>query len=111
MTIPHHRQRIVADMLSYMRLLLCALVCLSVIVPKAQIAQAQTTSATRGEQIYRIGEDGASAPIVLQKNDPKYPEEACREAREGTVGLSLIVSSSGRAQLGKSNPSARPRPR
>jgi protein TonB len=66
------------------------------IIPQAQ--KAQTASATQSEHIYRIGEDGASAPIVLQKNDPKYPEEACRAAREGTVGLSLIVSNSGRAQ-------------
>jgi TonB family protein len=78
---------------------LCALVWLSLIFPVAQVAQAQTASATQSKQhIYRIGEDGASAPIVLQKNDPKYPEEACRAAREGTVGLSLIVSSGGRAQ-------------
>lgn len=82
-------------MLSYMRLR-WALVWLSVIGPATQIVQ--TAGGTQSEPIHRIGEDGTSAPIVLQKNDPKYPEDACRVARQGTVVLSLVVSRIGRAQ-------------
>ena len=46
-------------------------------------------------QIYHVGGD-VSAPIVIQKHEPDYTEEACKAARQGIVVLSLVVSSTGR---------------
>jgi TonB family protein len=80
----------------------------SVSAPVPLIAQAQTASAPRSEHIYHIGEDGASAPIVIQKSDPEYPSEACEAGRQAayrsgsttvsTVALSIVVGANGRAQ-------------
>ena len=86
--------------------LLWALVWVSVSTPMDQIAQAQTARATQSGHIYRVGE--ASAPTVLQKNEPEFPIEACKAVLQaaykslsttvGTVTLSLVVGSNGRAQ-------------
>jgi TonB family protein len=67
---------------------------------------AQVPAQAQSEHIYRIGE--ASAPILLQKNEPEFPIEACKEALQaaynsltttiGTVTLSFVVGSNGRAQ-------------
>jgi periplasmic protein TonB len=64
-------------------------------------------SALNGQRIYHIG-DGVSPPIVIQKSDPEYPNEACEAGRQAayrsgsttvsTVALSVIVGANGRTQ-------------
>jgi TonB family protein len=50
-----------------------------------------------GGGVYRVG-GGVSAPTVLFKVDPEYSEEARKAKYSGTVLISLIVDTSGKAQ-------------
>jgi len=60
------------------------------------------------KRIYRIGENGIRAPIVIQHSDAEFPSEACAAGREAAyrtgstnvsfVVLSLVVGANGRAQ-------------
>jgi len=47
-----------------------------------------------GGGVYRVG-GGVSAPIVLSKKDPEYSEEARKAKFQGTVLLSIVVSTGG----------------
>jgi periplasmic protein TonB len=50
-----------------------------------------------GGGVYRVG-GGVSAPSVLYKVDPEYSEEARKAKYSGTVLISLIVDTQGKAQ-------------
>lgn len=50
-----------------------------------------------GGGVYRVG-GGVSAPSVLYKVDPEYSEEARKAKYSGTVLISLIVDTNGKAQ-------------
>jgi len=54
-------------------------------------------SAFQNRPIYHAGEDGVTPPSVAHKVDPSYTEEAKEAKIQGTVGLSLVVNSQGRA--------------
>ncbi len=54
-------------------------------------------SAFQNRPIYHAGEDGVTTPSVTHKVDPSYTEEAKEAKIQGTVGLSLVVNSEGRA--------------
>jgi TonB family protein len=54
-------------------------------------------SAFQNRPIYHAGEDGITLPSVTHKVDPSYTEEAKEAKIQGTVGLSLVVNSEGRA--------------
>jgi periplasmic protein TonB len=47
--------------------------------------------------VYKVG-GGVSAPRVLSKVDPEYPKEARKAKYSGTVLLSCIIDTNGRAQ-------------
>ena len=50
-----------------------------------------------GGGVYRVG-GGVSAPSVLYKIDPEYSEEARKAKYSGTVLISVVVDSQGKAQ-------------
>jgi TonB family protein len=54
-------------------------------------------SAFQNRPRYHAGEDGVTPPSVAHKVDPSYTEEAKEAKIQGTVGLSLVVNSQGRA--------------
>ena len=54
-------------------------------------------SAFQNRPIYHAGEDGVTTPSVTHRVDPSYTEEAKEAKIQGTVGLSLVVNSQGRA--------------
>ena len=58
----------------------------------------QVTAAQTGGKIYRIGEDGVTAPKVLSKTEPAYTLEARNAKIEGTVELSVEIDADGLAQ-------------
>jgi protein TonB len=58
-----------------------------------EVAIAQT-----GEKIYRIGEEGVTAPTVLSKTEPAYTDEARNAKIEGMVELSVEIDADGLAQ-------------
>ena len=63
----------------------------------AAVALLVPLSAFQDRPIYHAGEDGVTTPSATYKVVPSYTEEA-KEARiQGTVGLSLVVNSQGRA--------------
>jgi len=49
------------------------------------------------DYVYSVG-DGTTAPSVLSKVDPEYPEEALRANYGGSVILSIIVNMDGKAE-------------
>lgn len=49
-------------------------------------------------RIYRVGEDGVTAPRVLHKVEPAYTDEARDAKIEGVVGLSVEIDAEGLAQ-------------
>jgi TonB family protein len=48
------------------------------------------------EQVFKVG-DGVSAPKVLSKVDPAYTDEAQAAKVEGTVLLSMVIGTDGKA--------------
>jgi|SRR5579864_1312091 len=58
----------------------------------------QIAAAQNGEKLYRIGEEGVTAPKVLSKTEPVYTAEARTAKIEGTVELSLEIDADGLAQ-------------
>ncbi|MGH9648532.1 MAG: M56 family metallopeptidase [Bryobacteraceae bacterium] len=54
-------------------------------------------SAFQNRPIYHAGEDRVTIPSVTYRVDPSYTEEAKEAKIQGTVGLSLVVNSQGRA--------------
>lgn len=64
----------------------------AVILPLAIVIQPLT--AMQRDHAYRIG-NGVTAPKLLSKVEPKYTDEARDAKIEGTVVLSLVVSSTG----------------
>ena len=63
----------------------------------AAVALLVPLSAFQDRPIYHAGEDGVTAPSVTYKTVPSYTEEAKEAKIQGTVGLSLVVNSQGRA--------------
>ena len=62
---------------------------------------AGTTSVAIGQEtrkIYRVGEEGVTAPKVLYKVEPAYTDEARNAKIEGVVGLSVEIDVEGLAQ-------------
>jgi periplasmic protein TonB len=47
------------------------------------------------EPVYHVGTDGVTAPRVIRMVHPEYSEKARRAKLQGTVVLTLVVSSSG----------------
>jgi TonB family protein len=66
--------------------------CLSIIAISAVLLQAQRPSTPPG--VYRIG-GGVSAPVPIEKPEPRYPEEARKANLQGTVVLFIVVGADG----------------
>jgi TonB family protein len=50
-----------------------------------------------GGGVYKVG-GGVSAPVVVSKVDPEYSEEARKAKYSGSVLLSIVVDTEGRAR-------------
>jgi TonB family protein len=62
-----------------------------------KVAELDSAVHDQNQGVYRVG-NGVSAPAVLYKVDPEYPEEARRAKISGTVVMLLIVDASGNAR-------------
>jgi TonB family protein len=58
---------------------------------------AQSSQADPQEKVYRVGQDGVSAPRLIHKAVPEYTDEARKENIRGTVVLSVVVGPDDRA--------------
>jgi TonB family protein len=67
------------------------------VIGLAIIASALSLSvaAVRGAQVYKVGEDGVTAPILIKKVDPAYPADAKEEKVQGSVMLEMQLSAEG----------------
>lgn len=66
------------------------------ILPDAQsLSELQMLCFPNGERAYRVGR-GVRIPKAISAPDPKYPEAARHEKRQGTVVLALIVDEAGK---------------
>lgn len=59
------------------------------------IAAGVTAIAAGQAPIYKLGDDGVRAPVVVKEVKPKYTESAMRRRVEGTVELDLVVRTDG----------------
>lgn len=67
-------------------------------VALALVALLVPLSAFQNRSVYRVGEDGTTAPSVTYKVQPEYTQEAKDAKIQGTVVLSLVANSVGRAE-------------
>ena len=63
----------------------------------AAVALLVPLSAFQNRTVYHAGEDGVTAPSVTYKVEPSYTPEAKAAKIQGTVTLTLVVNSLGRA--------------
>jgi len=63
----------------------------------AAVALLVPLSAFQNRPIFHAGEDGVTTPSVTYKVEPSYTAEAKEAKIQGTVGLSFVVNSQGRA--------------
>ena len=79
---------------SYLGIILLASVLVATLSAQNKPDDACTPRGIPG-RVYRVGDDGATAPRVVHMVDPDYSEKARRAKVQGTVLLSLIVDASG----------------
>jgi len=64
----------------------------------AAVAVLVPLSAFQNRTVYKAGVDGVTVPKVVYKTQPSYTEEAKAAKIQGTVGLSAVINSAGRAE-------------
>ena len=63
----------------------------------AAVALLVPLSAFQNRPVYRVGEDGTTAPSIISQVDPGYTQEAKDAKIQGKIVLTMVVNTEGRA--------------
>lgn len=63
----------------------------------AAVALLVPLSAFQNRPVYRVGEDGTTAPSIISRVDPGYTQEAKDAKIQGKIVLTMVVTAQGRA--------------